>query len=232
VRRLLVSSGIALLVLGSVACQAAGPSRTVTRSVQIDAAKAVNVEVNMSAGELRLSGGATRLLDGTFTFNVPEWEPTVDYARDGDRGSLVVKQGSSASTFRNSKNTWDLKLNDSVPLAVTTTVSAGQGTLALGSLDLDRVTVDAGAGEFTLDLRGTPQRSYDVRVNASVGQTNIRLPKNVAIVATATAGVGGVNVSGLQKQGSTWVNAGHEQDPVVIHVDVKGGVGQIELSAE
>ena len=163
---------------------------------------------------------------------MPEWEPTVDYTRDGDRGSLVIKQGSAASSFRNSKNEWNVKLNDAVPIALTATVGAGEGTMSLGSLNLQSVQVDAGAGEFTLDLRGTPKQSYDVRVNASVGQTNIRLPKGVAIVATATAGVGGVDVRGLEKQGSTWINAGHEQDPVVIHVDVKGNVGQIELSAE
>ena len=185
----------------------------------------------MSAGELRVGGGAERLVDGWFTFNVPEWEPVVDYKRDGDHGSLVIRQGSGSSMF-NAKNTWDLKLNDTVPLSLTTTVGAGEGTMSLGSLNLQGVQVDAGAGEFTLDLRGTPKQSYDVRVNASVGQTNIRLPKNVAIVATATAGVGGVKVTGLEKQGSTWVNAGHEQDPVVIHVSVRGGVGQIDVTAE
>ena len=230
--RLFRISGCLVLTLWAAGCGSAGPTKTVTRTIEIDDAKAVDVDLNMSAGELQVGGGSSRLVDGSFEFNVPEWEPVVDYKRNGERGLLNIKQGSASASFRNSKNSWDIKLNDAVPLAMKTSVGAGQGTLTLGSLDLQSVQVDAGAGEFTLNLRGTPKRSYDVRVNASVGQVNIRLPKTVGIVATATAGVGGVDVSGLQKQGSSWVNAGHEQDPVVIHVDVKGGVGQIEISAE
>jgi hypothetical protein len=230
--RVIATWAVALLSFGTAACQSAGPTRTVTRNIALDNAKTVNVALNMTAGELRVAGGGAGLVDGSFTFNVPEWEPVVDYSRDGDIGSLVIKQGSSAATFRNSRNSWDLKFSDAVPLSLVATIGAGEGTMTLGSLDLQRVQVDAGAGEFTLDLRGAPKRSYDVRVNASVGQANIRLPKNVGIVATVTAGVGGVNVRGLEQQGSTWVNAGHAQDPIVVHVDVKGGVGQIELSAE
>jgi len=221
-----------LVLLMASGCGSARPTKTVTRSIELDDAKAVNVELNMAAGELKVRGGATRLVDGSFTFNVPEWEPAVDYRRDGENGSLVIRQPNGSGSFGNTKNEWDIQLSDSVPVSLATTVGAGEGTMTLGSLNLQSVQVQAGAGEFTLDLRGAPKRSYDVRVNASVGQTNIRLPKSVGIVATATAGVGGVNVSGLEKQGSTWINAGHEQDPVVIHVDVKGGVGQIELSAE
>lgn len=229
--RLYSRSGATLLLLVA-GCGSAGPTKTVTRTIEIDDAKVVSVALDMSAGELRVGGGAARLVDGSFSFNVPEWEPAVDYRRDGERGVLEIRQGSGSASLRNSKNSWDIKLNDTVPQTVKANIGAGQGTLTLGSLSLENVQVDAGAGEFTLDLRGSPTRSYDVRVNASVGQANIRLPKSVGIVATATAGVGGVNVSGLEKQGNTWVNAGHESDPVVVHVDVKGGVGQIELSAE
>jgi hypothetical protein len=225
-------SGALLLLLLSSACGSAGPTKTVTRSIELDDAKSVNVDLNMAAGELNVRGGAAHLVDGSFTFNVPEWEPAIDYRRDGENGSLVIRQPNGPGALRNTKNEWDIRLSDAVPVSLMTTVGAGEGTMTLGSLNLHSVQVEAGAGEFTLDLRGTPKRSYDVRVNASVGQASIHLPKSVAIVATATAGVGGVNVSGLEKQGSTWVNAGHEQDPVVIHVDVKGGVGQIELSAE
>ena len=229
--RLSSLSAALLPVVLTVGC-AGGPTKTVTRTVDVDGAAAVKVELNLGAGELKVRGGATRLLDGSFTFNVPEWEPAVDYRRDGENGTLVIRQPSGSASFQNTKNEWDIQLNDTVPLSVTTTVGAGEGTMSLGSLNLQSVQVDAGAGEFTLDLRGAPKRSFDVRVNASVGQTNIHLPKSVGIIATATAGIGGVNVSGLQKQGSNWINPGHEQDPVVIHVDVKGGVGQIEVSAD
>jgi hypothetical protein len=232
-RRLRLLSATAVLPAALlIACGRPGPTTTFHKSVELDAAESVATELHISAGELHVEGGAPGLLESTFTYNVPEWEPVVDYRRDGSRGVLRVEQPNFSARFANTQNTWRLKLNDRTPIALTANVGAGESTLMLGSLNLESVEVDVGAGEVTVDLRGTPMRSYDVQVNASVGQATIRLPKTVAIVATATSGIGGTNVSGLEKRGSTWVNPGHEQDPVVIHVDVKGGVGQIDLSAE
>jgi hypothetical protein len=213
VTRRLAAAGFALSLACTAGCGSAGPTKTVTGNVELDDAKAVKVELNMAAGELQVDGGAMRLAESTFTFNVPEWEPQVEYKRDGERGSLVIKQGSSSASFRNSKNSWNVRLHDGLPIALTTSVGAGQGTMRLGSLDLESVQVDAGAGEFTLDLRGTPKRSYDVRVNASVGQTNIRLPKSVAIVATATAGVGGVDVTGCRSRAARGSTPGTNRTP-------------------
>jgi hypothetical protein len=45
-------------------------------------------------------------------------------------------------------------------------------------------------------------------------------------------GIGEVNVSGLEKRNGRWINPGHENDPVTIRVDVKGGIGQIDLIAQ
>ena len=191
---------VALLITG---CGTSGPLKSVHRSLELDTAESVTAELHISAGELHVDGGAPGLLDSTFTFNVPEWEPVVDYRRDGSRGVLRVAQPNFSPRFANTQNTWRLKLNDRTPIALTANVGAGESTLTLGSLNLERVEVDVGAGEVTVDLRGTPKRSYEVQVNASVGQATIRLPKTVAIVATATSGIGGTNVSGLEKRGAS-----------------------------
>jgi hypothetical protein len=214
------------------ACGTAGPTKTLTKAIDRDNAEAVSVELKMTAGELHVGGGAMRLLDSVFTFNVPEWEPAVEYRRDGTRGILSIRQPVASPSFRNTENKWDLRLNETVPLSLTASITAGEGSLVLGALNLQRVQVDAGAGEFTLDLLGTPRRSYDVKVNAGVGESHIRIPRSVGIVATATTGIGEVNVNGLQKVGNTWINPGHEQDAVMIHVNISGGVGEIQLSAE
>jgi hypothetical protein len=186
----------------------------------------------MPAGELRVGGGSPKLLDANIRFNVPAWKPNIDYQKNGGRATLTVEQIGMTTGFSNTVNAWDLKFNDTVPIAFTAHVGAGESTLALGSLNLQSVEVEVGAGETTVDLRGTPKRSYDVKVNASVGEARIRLPRGAAIVVTATHGIGGVDVNGLVQQGNTWVNPGHEQDPVVIHLDVRGGVGEIHVDVE
>lgn len=124
--RLFRISGCLVLTLWVAACGSAGPTKTVTRTIESDDAKAVDVDLNMSAGELQVGGGASRLVDGSFEFNVPEWEPVVDYKRNGEHGSLSIRQGSASASFRNSKNSWDIKLNDAVPLAMKTSVGAAK----------------------------------------------------------------------------------------------------------
>ncbi len=67
---------------------------------------------------------------------------------------------------------------------------------------------------------------------AESAQATVYFLNTVGIVATAQGGIGDINVRGLEKRGSTWINAAHENAPVTIHIDVKGGVGQITLVAE
>jgi hypothetical protein len=111
-------------------------------------------------------------------------------------------------------------------------MGAGEAHLNLGSMNLRSVAFDLGAGQLDADFRGHPKRSYDVRINGGVGQATIHLPKSVGISATAVGGIGEVNVAGLEKRNDRWINPGHENDPVSIRLDVKGGVGHVDLVAE
>ena len=205
--------------------------KTMTRSVELDQAESVDVEIKMGAGELNVGGGAGKLLDADFRFNVPTWEPVVDY-QSGARARLRIEQPNTSSAFRNTQNNWTLKFNDRAALDLVARLGAGEATLKLGTLNLRSLEIHEGAGELKLDLTGTPKHSYDVRVNGGVGTARIRVPRSVAIVANATGGLGSVNVQGLEKRGSSWYNAGHENDPVTIRLDVKGGIGEISISAE
>ncbi|HEU4693342.1 MAG TPA: hypothetical protein VFS23_33495, partial [Vicinamibacterales bacterium] len=111
-------------------------------------------------------------------------------------------------------------------------LGAGEAELALGELNLRNLQVGIGAGQVHVDLRGTPKQSFDVRIEGGVGETVVYLPRSVGISATAAGGLGSISVNGLEKRGERWVNAGHENDAVQITVDVKGGIGEIRLSAE
>jgi hypothetical protein len=221
--------GLAITLLVAACEWGTGETRTLTRSVDLDKAESVDVELRMGAGELNVGGGSAKLIDASFRFNTSA-EPLVDY-QGGARGSLRVQQP-EGSSWGNVENNWDLRLNDSVPMDLRARLGAGEATLNLGTLDLRSLEVQQGAGEVRLDLRGTPKRSYDVRVSGGVGSTRIRVPRSVAVVANATSGIGSIRVDGLEKRGSSWYNPGHESDPVTIRLDVKGGVGEIVISAE
>jgi hypothetical protein len=206
-----------------------GPMEHQTKTLDLDKSELTRVELKMGAGELRVSGGAPKLLEGNFDYNDPGSRPQVEYHSTGVRSDIDIHP---TGTVQHGESKWDVRFNDSVGMDLVVKMGAGEAHLDLGSLNLRSVAFDLGAGEVDADLRGHPKRSYDVRINGGVGQATIHLPKSVGISATAIGGIGQVNVSGLEKHNDRWISPGHENDPVTIRLDVKGGIGQIDLVAE
>jgi hypothetical protein len=206
-----------------------GPMEHETKVLELDKSEMTRAEIKLGAGELRIAGGASKLMEGDFSYNDPGSRPQVDYHSTGVRSDIDIHP---AGTVQHGESKWDMRFNDSVGMDLVVKMGAGEAHLNLGSLNLRSVAFDLGTGEVDADLRGHPKRSYDVRINGGVGQATIHLPKSVGISATAVGGIGEINVSGMEKRNDRWINPGHENDPVTIRLDVKGGVGQIDLVAE
>jgi hypothetical protein len=211
-----------------------GPVEHEVQSIELDKSEMVSVELKMGAGELQVEGGSPKLMDADFAYNVPSWKPLVRYDSSSFRGRLTVEQppglhggGGPDITYK-----WNLRLNDDRPLDLTAHLGAGEARLDLGSLSLRSLEINMGVGELRLDLRGNPKRDYDVRINGGVGQATVRLPNTVGVDAFATGGIGEIEVRGLEKRRDRWINPAHEHAPVTIHLNVKGGVGNITLIAE
>jgi hypothetical protein len=221
----------AALLSGCEFATATGETRNETVSFDLDDAKSARVDLRMGSGELRVTSGTPKLMEGKFAYNVAAWKPVVDYRAGGaSTGELKVSQpSSSGSSFGNSVNSWDVKLNGDLPLDVAASLGAGEANLDLGEMNLSRVEMSIGAGKVDVDLRGEPKRSYTVEIRGGVGETVVRLPKDVGIAATATKGIGAINVEGLEQRDRVWVNPDRVGASVTVSLDVKGGVGEIRL---
>jgi hypothetical protein len=216
-----------LLAVLTIGCGSTRPSRTVTKSVPVGSAGVVEVSLEMGAGELRLNGGASGLMDASF--HISGGDPIVEYSEKGGRGTLRLGEPDS---FSPGANEWEVRLRQNVPMNVRAHLGAGEAKMVLGSLDLRRVVVEQGVGEVELDLRGQPRHSFEVELNGGVGESRIILPRSVAISARASNGIGEIQIDGLQQKGDIWINPGHENDAVTIQLSVRGGVGQIHVTAE
>jgi N-terminal domain of toast_rack, DUF2154 len=209
-----------------------GPEQHETQSIELDKSEMVRVEIKLGAGELQVDGGASKLMDADFTYNIPSWKPTVNYTSSGFRGTLRIEQPGHSHGGSHVNYKWNVRLNDKVPLDISAEFGAGEARMNLGSLDLRSVRVNMGVGEARVDLRGKPTRDYSVEINGGVGQATVYLPRDVGVVAKAAGGIGNISVRGLEKRGGQYINPGHENSPVTIHLDVHGGVGEINLIAE
>lgn len=209
-----------------------GETRTESKSVELPKAEIVHAEISMAAGDLKLRGGATKLLDGDFRSNVDSWRPEVKYEESGLRGQLTVRQHEGGRMGGDTVNEWTIRLNDKTPLDLEVKVGAGEAHLDLGGLTLRTVNVKMGAGESEILLGPEPKRGYDLNVRGGVGEATIRIPKNVGVIAHAAGGLGGIDVKNMTKDGDSYINEAYGKAKVTVRVDVKGGVGQINLLSE
>jgi hypothetical protein len=209
----------------------AGPTMHDTQAIDMDRSESTRVDLKIGAGELKVSGGATKKMEAEFEYS-QALKPTVEHHTSGSTSEITIAQTSGGFSFGGNKSRWDLRLNDEMPMDVAAKLGAGQADMRLGSLNLRSLNVDIGVGEVNVDLRGTPKKGYNVRINGGVGQANVYLPRTAGISASAAGGIGEVRVEGLEKRGDRWINVGHENDPVQIVVDAKGGVGEIRIVAQ
>jgi hypothetical protein len=221
-----------MLLLAGCLLEETGPTKHETVTIARDKSEMVRVELKMGAGEIRVRGGAQKLLEAGFTYNVDKWKPVVRYDNTGFRGNLTLEQPGKASSTGNTKYEWDLRFADDIPLDFTLHFGAGDARLNLGSMSLRSVMANIGVGRLELDLRGAPKKDYTVEVNGGVGEATIRLPKEAGIIATATGGIGGITARGLRKEGSEYLGEANEHADATIRVNVRGGVGAINLIAE
>jgi hypothetical protein len=223
----------AMCLSGCIIETATGPVRRDSRTIERDASERVHVDLSMGAGNLNIRGGAQKLLNADFTYNVAAWRPEVRYSSTGTHGDLTIHQpGHSHTQLGHTRYEWDLELNDDVPLDLAVHFGAGEARLDLGSLSLRNVEVNMGVGKLQIDLRGKPKRDYDVRIRGGIGEATVRLPGNVGVYAEGSGGIGEIKTQGLRREGGHWVNDAYEDSKVRIHLDIHGGIGSITLISD
>ncbi|MGA3206172.1 MAG: toast rack family protein [Bryobacteraceae bacterium] len=231
-RTALVTAAAVALTGCSVNIDSAGPPEHLQKSIDLDKSEMARVEIKMGAGELRVQGGSPKLMDADFEFSNSSSKPIVRYTASSFRGDLVIEQPTGFHGGTNSTYKWELHLNNKLALDVVTHLGAGEAHLDLGSMNLRSVEVHMGVGQVELDLRGKPTRDYNVEIHGGIGQAIVHLPSTVGIIADASGGIGDIEVRGLEKHNGRWTNAAYEHSPVTIHLDIKGGIGNITLTAE
>jgi hypothetical protein len=233
-----------------------GDLQTKSETVELGSADSASVQIEMGAGQLDVSGGAGELLEATFTYNVDELNPSATFTG----GILVVKEDDvkegigTLFDLDDYRNDWDLRFNDGVPIEMNIDLGAGRTNLALGSLaligleidagagvvDLDlsgsrslnRLNYDMGAGDITLDLTGDWQEDLQATIQGGLGEMTLRLPSDVGVRIDVSTGIGSVATSGLTKDGDFYINDAYGESDVTMSIKIDGGVGKINLDVE
>jgi N-terminal domain of toast_rack, DUF2154 len=213
------------------------PSHSTAKSHKVESidkkgAKSVRMSVKMPAGDLSMSGGAESLLSADFSFGSSWGAPRIEYSVNNGAGDLQIEQDGGGTLVTNSDNTWNLKVNDSIPLDLEVDVGAGRGVFRFAKVDLTRLELNIGAGQADVDLSGERAKDLEAEIQGGVGEATIRLPKDLGVVAVVHGGLGSIDTHGLKEEDGKYVNEAYGKSPTTIHLSVNGGIGSIRLQQQ
>jgi hypothetical protein len=204
--------------------------RSESQSVDAGDVKAVRGEINFGAGDLAVTGGAEKLVEADFTYNVARLKPEMKYTD----GRFVISQPGNEGMpnirgITDFRNEWDLRFNDEVPMDLSVNIGAGTSELQLGGLALTGLEVSLGAGESTVDLSGDWAHDLDVSIDAGATNLTVQLPKEVGVRVEVERGPTIINAPGLTKNGNIYTNAAYGVSEVTLQVNLTTGIGWINL---
>jgi hypothetical protein len=207
-----------------------GELRTESKSVELGNARSVRVKMVLGAGDLVVTGGAKKLLETDFTYNVAKLKPEVEFTD----GTLIVQHPDvrgyrTLQDIKEFRNEWDLRLNNDVPMNLSLEIGAGNIDLQIADLSLTGLDVMLGAGEFKLDLNGDWARDLDVSIDAGVADLTVLLPRDVGVRIEVDRGPTMIDAPSLTKDGNIYTNAAYGVSDVTLHINLVAGIGQIYL---
>ncbi len=209
-----------------------GPTLTSTKEVEAGKIEALQAEIRIGVGDLRIGGGAAKLLEASFRYPEKLGAPEVRYDAAGFRGRLTVESRESKHSMRNGKHEWNLKLGPTVPTDLKLNLGVGESHVDLTRIPLHSLEIHIGVGELDLNLAGKYEKGVDVTVRGGVGEATIRLPRDFGVIADAKGGIGSIDVKGLEQRNGRYVNDAYQEGKPALKLDVRGGVGSINLIVE
>ncbi len=144
---------VTILILTSLACSvtinppkaATGPTETTDIHEPLpDNQETVDLEIEMGAGTLNLTGGATGLVEGTIEYNVKDWKPTITKIDNNIEISQKQLEHFGGIPTKNIINNWNLQLGKA-PLNLEIKAGAYDGRMDLGGLSLRSLKISDGA---------------------------------------------------------------------------------------
>jgi hypothetical protein len=198
------------------------------RKIERGGAASVRVECQMGAGELYIRSGAQALLEAEFDYSQTSGQPIVKYTVADDGGDLSIRQPESIQGLFH-RFRWDIRLGGKIPMDLHIQLGAGKGECSLSGLDLTKLVIEMGAGDFRLDLGGSWQRDLDVRISSGVGRLVVLYPKESGVKIDIGPGLSVVNASGLKVDGRTYENEAYGKTPATVRIDISKGIGEINL---
>ena len=227
-----IGLGILVIVIGLVLMNAERVEDLIdeSQSVPINGVTSAVVYLDTGIAKLSVSSGTDELIAGHFRYNVKRWQPEIISDRAGQRAEIRVRQKKSTRIpIGNTKNEWDIELNEQLPIDLHVDLGIGESRLDLAGLDLEGLNVDVGIGEVWIDMSAITSRALKVRIDGGIGSTTVYFPRDVGVRVVVDKGLGSVDADGFERDGDVYTNEAYRSSEPSIDVTIDAGIGSVDL---
>lgn len=191
-----VVAGVVIFLVAAPDVLAPSVSEGVSQiSEPLEVVEQASLEVDFAAGQLDITtlSDSSSLIEGHLqlaTGRRPAWE--ID--RQGDRAdmTLAYKRGFESLNWPDGEE-WDLRLSPEVSFSLDVNLGAGVARIDLTGLEVQDLSVDAGASQTTVIF---PQEGdFSARVDGGVGQLALEIPRQMAARIRVDRGLSALDIS-------------------------------------
>lgn len=223
--------------------------------IEVGNAQVVNAAIEISFGDITISGGATKLLEGEFRYFSYEWKPSISYQVRNSVGELKVEISTNINfpffNFKDKNYISLIHLNNFIPMNLFVKVGAGRSQLDLTSMALETLIVESGVGEVnidlegntsisrlnvktglgktTIDLRGSWEKNVDAKISSGVGEVTVLLPQKIGVKIETEKGLGEIDATNLTVNGNIYTNQLYGKTSSTLKIYLEWGIGKVNL---
>ncbi len=194
--------------------------------------KQADIEISFGAGILRLEGSSDYLLEGDFT--TPSWlRPRMRYKVVGEKGFLELTEEGEGGRFQFSQlgkeHSWNLRLNNEIPLTLKIETGASSNYLDISSLEVTYLELKAGASKN--EIKFGSLSSIQANIKAGVSRIELFAPRSIGIRIEANTALTSNNFNklGLVKQGDVYTSRDYSIAETRLDLELDVGISSVTV---
>jgi hypothetical protein len=197
---------------------------------ELGSADSVLVYLRKGVGLTDVTGGADKLMEATFRYNIEQWKPEMSYKDAGDHWNMsIVQPNTDLQVATGARNEWDISLNEDVAMHLVADLGVGDTDMTIGDLNLTDVDVDLGVGDLDIGLGSYDGDNLTVSVNCGVGDVIIRVPSGMGVRIVPIVDIGGITATGFTLVGAEYHSSDYDVDQPHVVVTAIIGVGDLTV---
>ncbi len=189
--------------------------------------KKASIKLNFGAGTLRIKDGSgEKLVEGKFTVS-KGIKPWIKYRDKGEEGFVEI--GAIFLNHGKKENSWEIRLNNNVPLSLKVDTGVSNNNLNLSSLRINEFELNTGASKNEIKFGKTTSTRAKIDGGASTIKIFIPRSMGVRIKADIALATHNFDTLGFEKEGNTYFSQNYSTADKRLDLDLNAGASTIRI---